>query len=70
MCGALFRMKNEVNLHTEMFHTRMKCSQCDYVSYGLRNLQDHTENVHVEKDSLSTPRIKEDMTKLPNVIAQ
>ena len=70
MCGALFRMKNEVNLHTEMFHTRMKCSQCDYVSYGLRNLQDHTQIVHNENLSLSLPRILEEMTKLQDVIAQ
>ena len=49
-CSRTFSVKSEFIEHFEAVHRRMKCKQCNYVSFGNRDLKLHTENRHSKED--------------------
>ena len=49
-CGRKFELLNELDRHEKQIHTRFKCQECDYLSYGERDLKDHIEIYHGKVD--------------------
>ena len=44
VCGATFNSKYNMNEHENKFHKRIKCSVCDYMSFGTTDLNEHSKN--------------------------
>ena len=40
-CSRLFSNVVDLETHEKQIHTRMKCRNCDYVSFGERDLKEH-----------------------------
>ena len=45
-CSKIMKTKNELQNHVKLFHTRMNCDQCDYLSFGEYDLKLHIKSVH------------------------
>ena len=45
-CSRKFQSISELENHEKHFHIRYKCQECDYMSFGMIDLKDHTEIVH------------------------
>ena len=46
-CGKKLNGIEDLQIHEKDFHTRQKCSKCEYVSVGQKDLQYHTKAKHV-----------------------
>ena len=47
VCGKLFNNKEDMRVHFKMFHERIKCNNCEYISYGEKDLMLHQKK-HVQ----------------------
>ena len=45
-CGHKFDKQNQFKKHLTANHKRYKCSDCDYVSFGDRDLKSHKDIHH------------------------
>ena len=45
-CSRKFESVFELENHEKHVHIRYKCKKCDYLSFGKRDLQDHTDILH------------------------
>ena len=46
ICGQLSRTRYEVQNHEDKFHNRKPCNNCNYISFGQRDLYEHKFNSH------------------------
>ena len=47
-CGRKFESVNDLNDHNKQFHMRFKCSQCEYISFGEKDIKSHKIIVHMD----------------------
>jgi len=45
-CSGKFNQKMEVIEHFNTVHKRIRCNNCDYVSFGSRDMKNHKEAIH------------------------
>ena len=45
-CARKFQADNELKVHEQMVHTRLKCKSCNYISFGEYDLQNHNKTAH------------------------
>ena len=45
-CGREFSEYAELNSHIKMFHERLKCGKCKYISFGKRDFENHQLSNH------------------------
>ena len=45
-CSRMFNSMVELQKHDKYIHMRMKCKHCDYISFGERDLKEHTGMKH------------------------
>ena len=46
ICGQLFKTFHHRKTHTEMFHEKTKCNQCEYEAFGQSGLKEHVRLSH------------------------
>ena len=49
-CSLELESLEEIKSHIEYVHQRYECQKCDYKAYGSRDLQNHTQNTHDQKN--------------------
>ena len=45
-CSRTFNSKTDFMVHFQAVHSRISCKECDYVSFGNRDLKSHIEMRH------------------------
>ena len=45
-CGRNFDQKDQFEEHFKAVHKKINCARCDYISFGDRDLKNHTEICH------------------------
>ena len=46
VCGQLFKTSDHRKGHTEMFHEKIQCTQCNYDAFGKSGLKEHVRVSH------------------------
>ena len=45
-CGQLFKTLQQRKIHTETFHQKTKCNECEYEAFGQNGHTEHMRSTH------------------------